>query len=1653
MCCHFCQIFILDHLCLLRAEAVMKKTFVSFVALLLYLSLSCTNYVEGNRLVVESQLAGGDFLSPSTWIGGDVPQGDVTAVIKGCGGTVFVRQAIVSLSEIVIDPRGCGATPQILFELQSNAIVTVGTLSGYTPRSILSLGVNSQLNITTLSPLVWNFTVTAVGSNINAQGPITFAGATSIRGDDDETGISSTLRGPEFTFSTNTFEVAGTVAFHNVSNLTIQVLTEYYPSQRTQDLQLHGTVTKIFAMRYSGYINIREGSLSLYDVSLLPLINVMKGATLLFFPSGSNTTLAFLMVSNSTLSFSNSRVILNNLYAASDQNSTLNLTDSSLTIHQASSGNLYLGNINVMGSGISTIDYDGIFYVRSISLLNPNLFIILLNIQLTVFENIYGDVSSSLQLNSGASLFVPNLSPIEWNFSLYANSSIISFVGHVTFTNPVRLEGQTRALATSVLYGSSVSFTHSLTIDGYVRLDADDVTIGTLYEGVYPERCNLELQNTVTHIQFTKYSGAFNIHGGSVIFYDVTESEPSLFATYQADVILERPGGTWREVVMNDTSSSLLLSNTMVTIRLLTTPSYQQQQSSSSASLSISDSTLAVDQSPSGSLSFSSFYMTGDSFARFYYPGTFYTNLFQATTGSFQISGVGIIAQKSYISCPSLYCLFEFDQSSSIDTIGVLEFSVEGNVTLSMSNFSYFSAGNMTVDADRISTVQNLYIRGGQLQISNLHINLPRVFVDDIMVDINTLVIRPNSSFVFLQTKAVSVRSITQMDTSAFIVYGPCGTQCVAHRFSLLSSFTSPGNIGVHQASINFVTEGTDARVNMLHLKEATVTIRGTLIIEDLLYVEGDRSTFMSTSLTIASGGSIVVDGKVGVGVFIMSAPITFNSVSEIKVKDALIVWGGTSIDGSGRPPIEAGDVYMWNAQFLFVSSREGGANNAIFLNSKMRYMGDNTISASSISFLGGGAQWYPNASVVVEGALSLSPGYETRLDNTSLVYLVTTVNSSFSWQSQLDTFNPSPYMVVSGSSHYLNNNVVNQGVMSVQPVGTSLLQPSSVPGTIVVDGVFRQYQAGELRLSIMPTGCDAIRPQRGRLMSGKMKLDILPASVPFCTLVYGRVVNESIPEQWDFEVPPNIAQTSTITLTGTSQGIVYSRWSSPQCPSMLPYMCDVSTSQPSFEFVHVSPTMKVKVTSTSTALWTFDSSSSSTQLTKTPLTCFPDATVCATSQGRGAATLSCTGPSPFLCNKVGGGGPECAGRPSLCSVGLDASLFCWDGSNNTKCPVLPRCPVGYEQRCADGTCLPATSICPQSPNCLIANRTRCADGICRSSCPSFDGCGLDRPFHCSDGRCVKTWDRCSAQPAGPAACPAGQCKCPNSGQCRASCALCIISPLAQQKPVPMKVLLNLNDTLMTVTVPGQQTENNSTTNNYLCNVTIPYGAINAAVGGFVSAFVYIEPLPDSSLYSFLPPPPINSSSTSDDSDDDDDDYDLSYLRSSVVNITASLEDYESSTVTAVTNFSLPIGIMLRIHKEDVPLLSGFCLAYVADDDHPHLNSSSRRWECVDGNLTLVGSAEEGVVIGYTTHFTSYAIIVNYRMQGGSSSSSTGGKGDDDITTTQTSPGGISLEVVVAVPIAAVVFVAGAIGVWLYVARMKRRKEEEKEIKGEDLSL
>ena len=91
-------------------------------------------------------------------------------------------------------------------------------------------------------------------------------------------------------------------------------------------------------------------------------------------------------------------------------------------------------------------------------------------------------------------------------------------------------------------------------------------------------------------------------------------------------------------------------------------------------------------------------------------------------------------------------------------------------------------------------------------------------------------------------------------------------------------------------------------------------------------------------------------------------------------------------------------------------------------------------------------------------------------------------------------------------------------------------------------------------------------------------------------------------------------------------------------------------------------------------------------------------------------------------------------------------------------CGVVAACdPTSAPVRCADGSCVNATSSCPAMPTCpsrTLAGyasfaQQRCEDGACRVSCLPFDGCPLSAPYGCINRECAVDAAHCATTALG----------------------------------------------------------------------------------------------------------------------------------------------------------------------------------------------------------------------------------------------------------------------------------------------------------------
>jgi fibro-slime domain-containing protein len=94
-------------------------------------------------------------------------------------------------------------------------------------------------------------------------------------------------------------------------------------------------------------------------------------------------------------------------------------------------------------------------------------------------------------------------------------------------------------------------------------------------------------------------------------------------------------------------------------------------------------------------------------------------------------------------------------------------------------------------------------------------------------------------------------------------------------------------------------------------------------------------------------------------------------------------------------------------------------------------------------------------------------------------------------------------------------------------------------------------------------------------------------------------------------------------------------------------------------------------------------------------------------------------------------------------------SILCFNGACvdvDWKCPPIPACPVNL-YRCPDGVC-DVDCAGRQAPQCANGLKA-CEDGLCRKRCLHYDGCGLKRPYHCSNRECGKDPNGCAPAATG----------------------------------------------------------------------------------------------------------------------------------------------------------------------------------------------------------------------------------------------------------------------------------------------------------------
>ena len=98
-----------------------------------------------------------------------------------------------------------------------------------------------------------------------------------------------------------------------------------------------------------------------------------------------------------------------------------------------------------------------------------------------------------------------------------------------------------------------------------------------------------------------------------------------------------------------------------------------------------------------------------------------------------------------------------------------------------------------------------------------------------------------------------------------------------------------------------------------------------------------------------------------------------------------------------------------------------------------------------------------------------------------------------------------------------------------------------------------------------------------------------------------------------------------------------------------------------------------------------------------------------------------------------------------------DGQHLCADGKckEYEECTPIPACGYGYT-RCFDGTCVLGddSSVCGLAESCEN-DLIRCEDGTCRDQCLRYNGCGLDKPYHCFNRNCAVSQDECELASVG----------------------------------------------------------------------------------------------------------------------------------------------------------------------------------------------------------------------------------------------------------------------------------------------------------------
>lgn len=179
--------------------------------------------------------------------------------------------------------------------------------------------------------------------------------------------------------------------------------------------------------------------------------------------------------------------------------------------------------------------------------------------------------------------------------------------------------------------------------------------------------------------------------------------------------------------------------------------------------------------------------------------------------------------------------------------------------------------------------------------------------------------------------------------------------------------------------------------------------------------------------------------------------------------------------------------------------------------------------------------------------------------------------------------------------------------------------------------------------------------------------------------------------------------------------------------------------------------------------------------------------------------------------------------------VCANGDVLCSDGSCTRQakdCPIIRPCAPN-QKRCGDGSC--ADNECParrRLANCPSGQRL-CEDGRCRKQCLSYDGCGLDQPYHCWNRECGSSAAACGGT-SGPV-------------------SYCISSCLAQVKAVQVTITLdasNPQETKFALSPGGKGIARNDP----IIGISAPSGTISSSGGNNTQAIVQIRPVAESEM-------------------------------------------------------------------------------------------------------------------------------------------------------------------------------------------------------------